>query len=391
MSPLTPPPAHAAPFAALEHLAQRLLRYRRRSGIRLLRSPRHSGGERLGLPDLRGFSPHRRVVHLYRDHSRSATCRRLAGPVRRWRRADCFVLHDLLHIVFWDAAARWLGGRAFDDPARFQEIHLASEAFAVLALDYHGLIHVPGGGLAASVDPHRYARFAATRGLPALTSRAFCRELLRLYFAGESRLFRRLRRARQPWLARWLGHERRYSTKQRLYVAAWLADLRQDPGMPRPVRISSSAVLEPLWTLVQLFCHAPPEHFERHLAEVVQRIDGGTTYLGRYRKIRRLPRQPDFRYTDLRAVPRARLVSMLSQDLPPSGSSLFLLWQILALTGPHLLSAPEQAAVRRLAHAAEGVRVSRAVWRPVLEICRRRARKLRFRAHASHRACFFLP
>ena len=118
--------------------------------------------------------------------------------------------------MFYDFAAINLGKNLWKDSHRFYECHLASELFAVLALDYHYLVDTPVHGLAVDLKAKDWKSFQNRKSnLPDMTSFTFCQELAQLYFNGTGNLMGPLgRRVGASQFSTWLGHELRYSEKQ---------------------------------------------------------------------------------------------------------------------------------------------------------------------------------
>jgi hypothetical protein len=340
----------------------------------------------LGLPDPRGFTPHLRSVMLDRPFFQQLrTTRATFEGEHRW------IIHDLLHILFYDFAWHSLGEDAFADAIRFYEIHLASEAFAVLALDYHVLSHDPGQGLAVDFDKNQWPEFQRlSPDLPHYRTADFARVLTDLYLTGEERLFR----SRQPSedFEHWAGHEIRYAEKQRLYAAQWRADLDGRVFDGQIPSVENSAAFEALWELLSLLLgeSRPWESYTRSLGDRLPK-----NYFEGFKKYRGF-QKADYRFTDFRALDPDRWKRDLEEALQPDASSLFLLWQLASSLEPgewdekHLrLFADLQ---KNANSVSQGVQLDSDLWRLSHEAVLRQSEKIsEAPPRADLRACFFLP
>ena len=376
---------------------RRALAYARATAIRFEPTLRHAGYGELGLPDLRGFTPYRRAIRLFAGEQTDLS--RCAGSTMdELTTAELWLLHDLLHVVWYDFAT--LAAARTEDPwARrdfFVEHHLASEAFAVLLLDYHVLSATRHQGLAVEVSDGAWAKLrAALPGLPPLRSRELERELVRHYLTGKSRLLGPAPKS-EGAVAAWRDHEVRYSDKQRGYVLLWWDDLRGKPPSNRAAVVERSSVADPIWHAIELFTTAPEEEFARHVKESAALSSGrgraGGHLFAALPKFRgELPAEPDFRFTDATALPVEAIAELVATAERPCAERLFLLWQTLALEPPESLKPAERAAVASLARSVQTPRVDRRAWKLVRELCERRVARAKWRADESLRGAFFLP
>jgi hypothetical protein len=384
---------------------RRALAYAHATAIRFEPTARHAGYGELGLPDLRGFTPYRRAIRRFAgdeaDLSRSA-----GSTMDELTTADLWLLHDLLHVVWYDfatlaAAPRGGGGEAershpWSRRDFFVEHHLASEAFAVLLLDYHVLSATSHRGLAVEVSDAAWTKLrAALPGLPPLRSRELVVELVRHYLTGKSRLL-----APAPTsdgaVAAWRDHEVRYSDKQRGYVLLWWDDLRGRTPSNRAAVVERSSVADAIWRAIELFTVASDAEFERHAQDAAAVLSGrgrtGDHLFAALPKFRgELPAEPDFRFTDATALPVGAIAELVATAERPRAERLFLLWQTLALEPPDSLRPAERAAVQSLARSVQTPKVDRRAWKLVRELCERRVARADWTPDESLRGAFFLP
>lgn len=389
-------------------ILQRWLRFAEATGVRFEVVPRHAGWEALGLPDLRGFAPHRRVV------------RRFAGEPAEFPRrddvaagragfddlsvAELWLLHDLAHVLWYDVATLTFGVERWRERGFFVEHHLVSEAFAVLLLDYRVLARTRHRGLAVDLDARAWEEARRrVRGLPPLDSRELTAELVRHYLAGDSRLFLappRASGADAELLARWREHEASYSAKQRWYVLLWWDALHGRPLGDRQAVVDDPAVAELVELALQHFTEGPEAAFQAWAASVAARVAGVEDLFASARSAASapaaaprspLPERPDFRFTDAAALERAVLERRLDAADEPAAQELFLLWQLLATQPVGSLDPAERAAVATLAASAQTDAPDRAAWRVVRELARRRLAAWQWTPRAGWRDAFFLP
>lgn len=285
----------------------------------------------LGLPDPRGFSPHLRSVMLDQKTFRSfrSTKADFEGE-RKW------IIHDLLHILFYDYAFLNLGDVAFTDAHRFFEVHLASEAFAVLSLDYHVLSEMPGEGLAVEFDKSSWSKFQSLcPQLPHYLSMDFIPLITDLYLTGHSVLNKKPEMKHnkanknneqtRKEFDTWVGHEIRYAEKQRLYVAQWRADLENKSFNGKIPALEDSYVSEAVGELLSLILGEKKiwsEYLER-----VSVVSENKNYFAKLSKYQNL-KQRDYRFTDYRSLETSIWQKDLEKIADPNPSQLFLFWQI---------------------------------------------------------------
>jgi hypothetical protein len=379
---------------------RRALAYASATGIRFEATLRHAGYGAFGLPDLRGFTPYRRTIRRFADES-PAFPRAADTPMDELTTDELWLLHDLLHVVWYDFATLLSGAAPRERWATrdfFVEHHLASEAFAVILLDYQVLSATRHQGLAVEVSDAAWSGLrAALPALPPLRSPELARELVRHYLTGKSRLFGAAQRDdSNAAVAAWAGHEVRYSDKQRWYVLLWWDDLRGAPSSNRQAQrqavVERSSVAAPLWRAVELFTTAPESEFTHHLEQAAAALAGQHHLFAALPKFRgELPPDPDFRFTDVAALPVDAVAEQVRTAERPCAEHLFLLWQTLALEPPSTLQADERAAITALARSVQTPKVDRRAWRLVRELCLRRVAHARWLPDASLRGAFFLP
>ena len=381
---------------------RRALAYARATGVRFEPTLRHAGWDQLGLPDLRGFTPHRRAVRLFAGEAAEFP-RAADTPMDELETAELWLLHDLLHVIWYDFATLAFRRKAWSRRDFFLEQHLASEAFAVLLLDYHVLSATKHHGLAVEVAVAEWEELReAVPALPELRSFALGRELVELYLTGTSRLFKGelgddLGGKSAPpadvaaRIARWRDHEVSYSDKQRWYVFQWWDDLQATQPIDRRAVVANSLVSELLWLAVRLFTVDPEPVFEQHVARAKKQLEGGEPYFAAHPKYAAPPVEPDFRFTDVAALPIEEVVAAVRSAELPAARHLFLFWQLLALEPPDSLKPSERAAVTRLAKSAQTPKVDRRAWDDVRELCERRLTRAHWKANPGLRSAFFLP
>lgn len=351
-------------------LRSRLKHYSKQTGIRFETRDRR---QIAGLPDLRGFTPHLRSVQLNSGSK---------NDFSDW------ILHDILHIVFYDFATHSLGRESWLDHVRFVENHLASEAFAVLALDYSVLAFGRSETLTIDLKAADWSRFQNENpALPPLRTPELAELLLQHYLTGDySRL---LAPSPSKKYSAWLDHEIRYARKQRAYVEMWYADLSGKPYRSRAAVVQDSEVYEPVWWLLETLLDRDEEPWHSHTKEIAR---GGAvtanTFEG-FKKYRTPLLTPDFRFTDISALGSREAARRLQAAADPSGSALYLAWQILS-TGLKLPAreARGQAAAARRAQADA---FTKADWKRLRALALRRLETLDFRCEPARRAVFYLP
>ncbi len=391
----------------------RWLRYAEATGVRFEVVPRHHGWGALGLPDLRGFAPQRRVV------------RRFAGEPAHFPRREAvaaggvefddltvdelWLLHDLAHVIWYDVATLTFGAARWCERDFFVEQHLVSEAFAVLLLDYHVLAKSAHHGLAVDLDAQGWERARRrVKGLPPLDSFALCSELVRHYLAGDSPLFvepPRAGGADAQLLSRWRDHEASYSQKQRWYVVLWWDALQRQPLSNVRAVVEDPTIAELVWLTLKCFTTDPAPVFTAQVESAARRLQGVGDLFERGAPSSSLPSSPsfsssprrpaaeriDFRFTDAAALDHASLAKRLAAATEPAAEELFLLWQLLGTTTPEALTPTERAAVTTLAASVQTTAPDGAAWRAVRSVCERLLAKQRAPARPPWREAFFLP
>lgn len=405
-------PAAIVPTSGLlppDESLRRLRRYAAATGVRFERVPRHAGWSALGLPDLRGFAPQRRVVRRCADEPAAFPRREgvAAGRVglAALTTAELWLLHDLAHVVWYDVASVTFGAARWREEPFFLEQHLVSEAFAVLLLDYHLLSRTPHRGLAVELDAAAWERLRArVVALPALDSLAMAQALVDHYLGQPVALFRaplrqpplRARGADATRLARWRDHEVSYADKQRWYVRRWWDDLCARRPVDQRVVVDDPTIAELVWLTARRFTADPEPAFAAWLGSVATPLRRARDLFGALPKAAAAPSSamPDFRFTDAAAYGRRALERFLEGAVEPSAPALFLFWQLLGEVAPVRLAAADRRTVARLAASVQTATPDRAAWERVRRLCRRiveGAARRRRRARPGWRAAFFLP
>lgn len=403
----TPSRAPARPPDLREPLA-RLLRYSEATGVAFEVVPRHPGWDALGLPDLRGFAPQRRVVRRFAGEPAEFPQRGAVAAGRigcdELTLAETWLLHDLAHVIWYDVATLTFGAERWREEDFFVEQHLASEAFAVLLLDYHLLSRSAHHGLAVDLDGVAWdAARGRVKALPPLDSLAMAHALVAHYFGLEVPLFRApldrapfaVSGADAELLTRWRDHEASYADKQRWYVHLWWDDLNGRPLRQRSVEIDDPTLAELLWLTARRFTADPEPAFAAHVASAARQLRGTTDRFAALPKMRSAPTtRPDFRFTDAAAFAPATLRAWLDAAVEPSAEALFLLWQLLGRTRPDAWSPADRRSVATLAASVQTPTPDRAAWTAVRALCRRIVDDPADAAlppRPEWRAAFFLP
>lgn len=332
-----------------EFFLKRVLDYATQTGVRFHPVPRYGGWKKWGLPDLRGFTPHLRRVNVYQDQ--------IPNRSLRWNSSHLWLIHDILHIIFYDFATHHLGQKAWADEGRFLENHLASEAFAVLILDYH-VLGGQGQGLAVEFRKGDWPVFQKINPkLPHYSSWEFCKALVDHYFTGTPEIFYPVKHKRYM---EWLGHEMRYSKKQRFYVQAWLDDLVGRKPRNREVILEGSAVAGPLWELLTTLTSGDERSWEPSRPSCL---------FDSYSKYKKKRDKYDFRFTDITALKRDEIADFLEQEVEPSASGLFLLWQFLSMCEPQKVEKQTREIIHDLSRASQKNTIEKSQWKKVRKHC----------------------
>lgn len=361
-------------------LEKRLRQYASATGVRIVQDPNLWDWRSLGLPDLRGFTPHLRRVRE-----------------GRWK-GGLWTLHDLLHVLFYDYAALVLGRKAFEDHQRFLEVHLASELFAVYVLDYCTLIP-KGKGLAVELDLRHWNRYESlNHELPDIDTEEFCSKLGRLYFEGRSDWLQSEALADQlkkdKGYQEWVGHEIRYTEKQRLYAQMWWFDLQMKAFNKKIPVIQGSAAAEAVWDLKDQLLSAGERQWKDLVSQIQKSLKEhkGNPYWERLPKYRKSPKKGwDFRFTSIQALTPSQFRVAAKESAKPSPSGLYFLWQLLSKHNPKKLNKTFLRHIKELANEAQNnSKVRNSLYQKLHE----EALKLppvKGRPELELISCFFLP
>ncbi len=359
-------------------MLQRWLRYAEATGVRFEVVPRHRGWGALGLPDVRGFAPHRRVVRRFAGDPPAFPLRDAVAAGR----AGCdelsvdelWLLHDLAHVLWYDVATMTYGRARWRERDFFVEHHLVSEAFAVLLLDYHVLARTEHRGLAVDLDAAAWnATRTRVRRLPELDSLAMVQALVGHYLGQQVALFRAPIAASgsdAELLARWRDHEVSYADKQRSYVLWWWSALHGEPLAPQQAVVDDPTIAELVWLTLRKFTVDPEPAFAAHVASAARQLASERDLLDFLTAPPpRAAARPDFRFTDAAAFDAATLRARVDAATEPAAEELFLFWQLLATTPPEARNAAERAAVAALAGSVQTATPDRASWSAVRALC----------------------
>jgi hypothetical protein len=372
----------------------RVHEYALKTGIRLKRVPRLSSWQRYGLPDLRGFAPQLRAINVCDDQKvefgGAATD---PGSLK-----DLWVIHDVLHIIFYDFATLNLGFNSWLDRDRFIESHLASEAFAVLALDYHFLIHSKVKGLAVDLDSKDWRGFQELYPyLPELQTFEFSKMLVEFYLSGEGLLADLYSKSAavhgkaEKRLSHWLGHEIRYADKQRSYVVAWHEDLQQAKASKKKAHVENSFVAGPLWELIGIFCGDNVQAFKSLVSECRSQFSGPQNFFSQMPKYQIENPALDFRFTDVLSLTHEQVRHHIEKARAPSSSGLFLFWQIVSMNTPAMIDETARRAVQKLALSSQTSKVDARAWKTVRQLAIKTLDRVEWNVDAEGRGTFFLP
>lgn len=362
-----------------EQILSRIFEYAQKTGIDFHSCGRFSGWKKYHLPDTRGFTPHLRRVNIFEDYS--------LNTQTPFTEEDLWLAHDVSHIMFYDFATLQLGDDLWNDPDRFLECHLASEAFAVLLLDYWTLIFTSHKGLAVDLDGFAWKNFQKLNPkLPDLKTVLWVKELAELYLTGNSEAFSQEIKP-TPVYQNWLGHEVRYSDKQRWYVTLWLDDLlgKSVTSNKRAI-LENSFVYEGIYSLIEI---------------VTGDSNSWSDYLGNYAslqtpnyfnalsKYQSLSKQLDFRFSDHCGFDKQQIQKILEESSQPSPSSLFLFWQIISSSKPEQIK--DLSLISELAQQSQITNSPMPQWSKVQQLCLNLIKDRNWMEDPLKVGTFFLP
>ncbi|MDZ4676246.1 MAG: hypothetical protein SGI74_01950 [Oligoflexia bacterium] len=375
-----------------QKIYERIIQYAQTTNIEFANTPRYSGWEAVGLPDMRGFTPHLRKVNVYKD---------LEKPKFNSKKfTNLWLVHDILHIAFYDFVSLNLGVECWNDPARFLECHLASEAFAVLTLDYHCLIKTSVKGLAVDLDKKDLTDFQRFNNeLPDFESFKFCQGLVDFYLSGqwafsnhveiehEVKMFEKIKQKYENWF----GHEFRYAEKQRYYALLWLEDLHNKRSTKQKAMIEDSSVAAPLWELITLFTSSSETEWMKYLKDIKKSTQDVPNYFKDMPKYHQVYKKPDYRLTDMRSVSKGQIATEVKQTTKPSAGHLFLFWQILTSQPSNKFTAAQKKEILKLATQAQTSRVESKLWKSVQATCCETINLIDWKIDSQGASTFFLP
>jgi len=304
---------------------QRVWNYAEQTNIEFIQSGSHRGFSDYGLPDTRGFTPHLRQVRLYQEDTLENLNLKGGQPsqVKLW------LTHDLLHILFYDFIFFNVGESAFSHYESFLEFHLASEAFAVWALDYQVLAKNSHEGLAIQLDQKQWREFQKSNPkLPSFGSQALGKDITQLYLTGHTQ-YLQLGMTTHPAYEEWVGHELRYSEKQRLYAQMWWDDLQLEQLSYRLPEITKSYIDEAVMELTELLLF-PSTQWESYLKSL--NFHGANNFFQEAPKYQKKGSFTDYRFTPLQALSFDQFKISYKEALEikrPSASDLFFFYQLI--------------------------------------------------------------
>lgn len=365
-------------------MIRRILEYAAKTNVGFHYCGRNSEWEQIGLPSLRGFTPHLREVQMYSDQ-------------KDLNRVDLWVFHDLLHILFYDYATLQLGPQVWVDPVRFRELHLASELFAVLALDYHTLYFAPSATLTVDINQERFEAFKNEReDFPSLQSFEFCHALSKLYLEGKDVIskFTPKKTKLKNLFQDWVGHEVRYSEKQRFYTEIWQQDLIQSGNKTsKSFKLEGSDISGGVWELME-FLFGSERMWKSLLMDLgdLHFEDEGSNLFHDYPKYTQVqPKHLDFRLTELKSMPRKYIENALLKGTKPNSSILFLFFQLISHFRPEEFSKEEIKLIQGLSKTANNSEIPIKLWKAVQGISLELFQDLEYKPVKDYRSCFFLP
>jgi hypothetical protein len=383
-----------ASASPLPDLVGRIIEYARETKIEFRVTPRLSSWRALGLPDIRGFCPHLRRINLYKDQENLKNLKNLEKRCNQEiKKGNAFqglwLIHDILHIAFYDFATLNLGVESWNQKERFLENHLASELFSVLTLDYFYLIFTKVKGLAVDLDFKKWRQFQKVNPfLPELGSFDLCSSLFELYFTGRSSLIEGQRGSKD--YKDWVGHEERYASKQRRYVLQWWDDLEVNSDSKKEALIVGSEVHFAVWELINIFFNSGQREWSAYLKKTPQ----SKNVFSEFRKYENKNLDFDFRFTDIQALKKSEILANLKKAKEPSPSSLFLLWQMISIFETQRFDRRTLQAVTKLAKASNGNLPLNNIWDSVWLAVQRAVKDPHFSpgpADKSTLSTFFLP
>lgn len=361
---------------AQQNFLNRCFEYLNTTHVELSFTARHKDFSDFLKQDLRGFAPNLRKIFLYKNQSANF-------------KTDNWLLHDLMHIIFYDYATYFLGIECWQDYERFIECHLASEAFAVLCLDYHYLVD-RNAAITVDLTP---SIFKNAKGIPHYKSYEFCSDLVTLYLTGtNSWLQSSMHKHSNEDIQKWLGHEIRYSQKQRIYTQMWWEDLNLTGAQNiQEALVHDSYVAEAIFDVIELIHNGSEKEWKNFMSQIKELSH---SYAQNY--FSSLPKEKnfdtlksyDFRFTQWNSLSD----SMRKHDfsLQPTASDLFLLWQLLSQFSLDSYTSLEQKVIKNLHSEANHQvnKISNETWEQVVKWV---SNKPLFHLKSSEKNLFFLP
>lgn len=330
-------------------MLKRIFEYANKTNIVLDESP-WTGSFRI-----KGFSPHLRQVHVLKGVPKND---------------ECWTVHDILHIFFYDFAyiASGRNKNLFLDQNRFYEIHLASEAFAVLALDYFFLSRKQNKTITIDFYEKDWVEFSEINPkLPYFKSDRFIKALTQAYLSGDFDLFK-IKKPTKKYKS-WINHEVSYSKKQRAYVTQWWNDLncKKNRYKNKEIVIYNSAidllVVDAIHTLYM------PQKSWANFLKRMQKMRWPNNYFRDLKKFKALQRNFDFRFTDFRSLTNEKIKLFLTHSKKPNAGILFLMWQIFAQFDQSAFSKKEKLIIEKLYRQAQKSQPEQKIWNQAIMVC----------------------
>ena len=278
----------------------------------------------------------------------------------------------------------------------FIEGHLASEAFAVLLLDYHILPQTDLGGLAVDFESDDWDHFQNVNPkLGHYGSKDFNHQLINLYLTGDKRVLNPKSAREDKKYQDWFGHEERYSRKQRYYVMVWYEDLTMAKKSKSEAALEETFISEAVWDLIHMFISADEKTWRNFLEEMASGKSKKENLFQSFKKYKNSESKKtmafDFRFTDFSALPKRDLMKSLKEGEKPSSSQLFLFWQILSTYPPTLFKKKDLGAIRNLALSSQTLKPDQESWINTQKIVEKLVKGMSWKRDSENLATFFLP
>jgi hypothetical protein len=299
--------------------------------------------------------------------------------------------------MFYDFATAHLGEDSWTHKDRFIENHLASEAFAVLALDYHILPHGRKESLASDFNYKDWPNFKKLNSSlpPSPYDSIMVKALTELYLSGNrDPFFKSIPTSTQ--YQKWVGHEIRYSRKQRGYVCAWFEDLTLQPFSRTQASLNRSFVFEAVEELISTLLYSTKSSWDEFLQafESKEKLNSKKNFFYHLPKYNKKSLKYDFRFTDVTAFTKEFISIYLARCLDvntPNPADLFLLWQLISLYPPEKFKSSNLRMIIELAKSSQTQNPNKDSWKKTIQLINDIFKDLSWKTSPDSLSAFFLP